>query len=273
MSEDRKFYVYGLFRDQERTDPFYVGKGHGDRINYHQRLLEKGKRVNHHKNNTIRQCLKRFDCVPRDVFARGLSESEAFDLERRLIAKWGRRDKGTGSLTNMTDGGEGTAGCIYTAEQRAASSALRKGKKTGPRPPQVCLNISLALTGKPKSDNHKQNLRLANLGKTQSQEARAKISVAHTGRIRSPETCAKLSAALTGRPRSQDHCANISKAKKGKRQPREVVERQIASRAITMAGKPGPNKGRVFSAGERENMRQAQLRRWALRRAQEAAHD
>lgn len=47
MILENKFYVYFLYRDILRNDPFYVGKGHGDRIDFHARLLEKGKRVNH----------------------------------------------------------------------------------------------------------------------------------------------------------------------------------------------------------------------------------
>jgi hypothetical protein len=258
---DLKFYVYVLYRDVAVIDPFYVGKGHGNRINYHDRLLEKGKRVNRHKNNTIRQCLKAHGFVPKQLYADRLTEQEAFYLERYLISLWGRRDKGTGCLTNMTDGGEGTAGCIYSAEQRARNSAARKGKPGHPKSPEERAKLSAALTGKRKSEAHKEKLRQANLGKTQSQETKAKNSASNTGRIRSLETCQKLSEALTGRERSPEHCANISKAKKGKKQAPDVIARQVESRARTMAGRPGPNLGRVFSAEVRARMRAGHLRR------------
>lgn len=216
MAADLKFYVYLLYRDALRTHPFYVGKGHGDRINYHARLLEKGKRVNHHKNNTIRQCLREHGFVPKDIFASGLTESDAFRLERDLISWWGRRDVGYGCLTNMTDGGEGTSGCVYTAEQRARNGTARRGKPGVPRSTETREKIRTSLLGKPKSESHRENLRLANLGKAQSLEARAKNSASNKGRVPSAETRRKLSVALTGRPRSLAHCANISRAKKGR---------------------------------------------------------
>ena len=39
----------------------------------------------------------------------------AFELEIKLIAKYGRRDLKTGTLCNLTDGGEGAAGSLIGA--------------------------------------------------------------------------------------------------------------------------------------------------------------
>lgn len=272
-ADERVFYVYLLYRDEARTDPFYVGKGHGERLNEHEALKESGRTFNRHKHHTIRRCLTTLGYVPKDVFADSLTEVDAFDLERALIAWWGRRDLGAGCLTNLTDGGEGTAGCVYSAEQRAQNSARLKGRKRSPRSPETRERISMALTAKPKSPAHRERLRLASTGKVQSSEARAKNSAANTGRIVGGETRLKLSLALKGRARSAEHSANISRAKKGKKQAPEIIARQVASRAVTMAGRPGPNAGRVFSLAVREKMRQAQIARWAARREMGVAAD
>ena len=45
-----------------------------------------------------------------------LSWDEAVKREIELIAKYGRRDKGCGTLVNHTDGGEGSLGMVFTDE-------------------------------------------------------------------------------------------------------------------------------------------------------------
>jgi hypothetical protein len=63
-----------------------------------------------------------------------LTEEQAFAREINLIAQFGRKDLATGILRNMTDGGEGLSGLVFTEEHRQ--------------------NIATALTGKPKSPEH-----------------------------------------------------------------------------------------------------------------------
>jgi len=257
------FYVYVLYRDAACADPFYVGKGHGNRIHEHETKIASHGRQNSYKSHTVAKCLRELGFVPKEIFKGDLNEADAFRLERNLIAWWGRANTKAGRLTNATDGGEGTSGTVYTAEQRARMSAAHKGIKLPPRSAQARANISAALTGKPKTAAHREKLRLANLGKTQSLETRMKNSASNKGRIVSDTTRHLLSIAHTGRPRSAEHCANISAARKGQKQSPEIIERQRATRAITMHGRPGPNLGRVFSPEVREKMRQSHLRRWA----------
>ena len=85
--------MYAHILDNEEV-PFYIGKGKGNRAfdqtqrsKFWQRKASKGYRVSLIKEN--------------------LSESEALDFEKELISKYGRRDKRTGCLVNMTDGGDG----------------------------------------------------------------------------------------------------------------------------------------------------------------------
>ena len=74
---DKLFYVYVWYKDDE---PIYVGKG-------------KNKRA--YRNND----------VDVEIYQNNLTEHEAFDLEKVLICRFGRKDKGEGSLLNLTDGG------------------------------------------------------------------------------------------------------------------------------------------------------------------------
>lgn len=89
------YYVYAYLRESDNT-PYYIGKGKGDRA--------------YRKHNVS---------VPNDktkiVFLHeNLPESEAFEMEKFYIGKYGRKDVGTGILRNLTDGGEGASGLIVT---------------------------------------------------------------------------------------------------------------------------------------------------------------
>ena len=90
-----KFYVYFLIDGRSGTI-FYVGKGKGDRIIQHRRDARRPSPVNAVKTQRIRDCGKH---LVEQIFADGLSEGDALDVERRLIQQL--REFG---LTNITSG-------------------------------------------------------------------------------------------------------------------------------------------------------------------------
>jgi hypothetical protein len=111
------FYVY-VYKDPRPTknqQVVYVGKGYGDRAWYHW-----NKRVRHNKGfGAFLALLRREKLEPIiEIIKDGLDEAEAFYEEMNLIALYGRRDLNTGTLFNLTDGGEGTVGAIRTEEWR-----------------------------------------------------------------------------------------------------------------------------------------------------------
>lgn len=89
-------------------------------------------------------------------------------------------------------------------------------------------HLSRALTGKPKSPEHRAAISASRRGRkfpkhgdalrgrTLSPETRRRMSIAHTGLKATPATCEKRSASLKGRVRSPEWCAHISAAKRGK---------------------------------------------------------
>jgi hypothetical protein len=117
------FYVY-TYRDtrpNKNLQVIYVGKGQGRRAWVH---WEKAV----HKNRgfgAVLAKLRQLGLTPLIAIVKEFAdEAEAFVEEMRLIAELGRRDLGTGTLFNMTDGGEGTAGALRTVEWRENMSAV-----------------------------------------------------------------------------------------------------------------------------------------------------
>ena len=116
-----KFYVYELLRPT--GEAFYVGKG-----TVHEkgkpRLFchEKPDKCNLLKSNIIKKIVRSGNKVRYKICEFFDDESDALALEIELIAKYGRRDKETGILANMTDGGEGCCGATFTKEMRIERS-------------------------------------------------------------------------------------------------------------------------------------------------------
>lgn len=106
------YYVYAYLRESDFS-PYYIGKGKGKRA-WDTRGRHSGTPKNY--NNII-------------ILASNLDEQEALVLERQLIAWYGRKNKGTGILRNLTDGGDGVTGRVYTEEDRRRCS--KPGSKNG----------------------------------------------------------------------------------------------------------------------------------------------
>ena len=157
------FYTYAYLRKD--GTPYYIGKGKGDRA-YHSR----------------RKGAKKPKDIKRIIFLKkNLSEEEAFKHEVYMIALFGQKDKGTGILWNLTDGGDGSSGRIYTTTEETK----RK--------------LSAAHKGKPLSEAHKKAIGKGNKGKIIPQSTRDKMRKIHKGKPLSPEHCRKLSEAATRR--------------------------------------------------------------------------
>jgi hypothetical protein len=120
----KRFYVY-LIRDPrpgKRKVPIYVGKGNRDRAFRHVRRNATAR--NPMLAAIIVKCRARRCEPPVKIVARFETEAEAFRAEKALILKYGRRDLGTGTLCNLTNGGEGASGSL--AISAAASARLKR---------------------------------------------------------------------------------------------------------------------------------------------------
>ncbi len=139
------FYTYLWLR--EDGTPYYVGKGSGRRATR-----------------------KRRGSPPRDriLVQDFISEAEAFEAEKILIAYYGRKDIGTGTLINLNDGGEGGMSGYVMPEER--KEKLRKSMRGN----KYCLGIT-------HSEAWKKDQSDRMLGHPVSEETKEKIGLANTG--------------------------------------------------------------------------------------------
>ena len=173
------FYVYSYIRSRNSKNgiigsPYYIGKGsNGRAFDKNHGIIPIPK----DKNNIV-------------FLETGLSENKAFEIEKFLIAYYGRKDLGTGILYNRTDGGEGTFGYKHSVVTKEKMSNSRIGECN-------------SFFGKKHSEETKKKISDTGRGRVTSDETKKKLSNVGKGRPGKPlsdETKKKLSDALKGRP-------------------------------------------------------------------------
>lgn len=135
------FYTYAYLRKDDRT-PYYVGKGCG-------------KRAYDSSHN-----VKVPDDNGRIIFLKqNLTEEEAFNHEKYMIAVLGRKDLGTGILRNMSDGGEG--------HSNPSPEARRKNAESSRLQYQRCKELGLSGVGNLTEEQEKRRRENAIKGKAE----------------------------------------------------------------------------------------------------------
>jgi len=119
--EKNRFYVYAYLDPRKpgkykygkyefNYEPFYIGKGNGNRKDDHIHTNRKTSNINPLKNNKIKKILSlNMNPIIAEI-KRKLSEKTAFDTEKKMIKIIGRICDKSGPLTNLNDGGKGSSG-------------------------------------------------------------------------------------------------------------------------------------------------------------------
>ena len=225
---ERRFYVYIIEHATEADEAgepvvVYVGKGAGKRDRHRQR-----------SSNADISAMGKAGLLrrPRRI-AEGLTESEAFDLEKETIALYGRADLGLGPLRNLTDGGAGTSN--LAAASRAKISTTSRGRVVAD---DTRARLSAASTGRPVTAETTAK-RLATLAATM---ADPDYIHHNTGRKHSPEVVARAKAARA----AARLAPGFVDPTRGRKPVPEIVAKRRDAQLVTFgaAGYIHPGRGR-----------------------------
>lgn len=139
----KRFYIYRHIRT-DTDEVFYIGKG-ANRIS---RKWDYERAYTHYRRNKFWQSVvSKCPDIEVEIVMEFDTEEQCIAKEIELIALYGRRNRGTGTLVNLTDGGDGTTGRICTEELRQK----RRERVTGSKHPSFGKQLS-AETRRKKSE-------------------------------------------------------------------------------------------------------------------------
>jgi hypothetical protein len=121
------------------------------------------------------------------ILKKDLTLEDAKELEIILIAHYGRRDLGTGTLVNMTNGGDGINGYKHSDEAILKITESSIGR--------IWTEELKSKMKKPKSKEHIENMK----GRIWTEESKSKISNSNKGRKMTDEAKQKMSEAKIGK--------------------------------------------------------------------------
>lgn len=185
QSEGNNFCIY-FHVNPIKQEIFYVGIGNK------KRPCDRSGRTEWWKDT-----VKKYDYEVIIIYE-NLTWEEACELEIKYIKQIGRRDKGLGTLVNLTDGGDKSAiGYKHTKEWKDNASIFQSTRKRLPHSKETKCKMSLKKLGIKHSVTHKKNM-----SKPRSETAKKNMK-------KSEETKLKMR-----KPRSEETKRNISLGKK-----------------------------------------------------------
>lgn len=184
--ENNIFYVYTWTRP-DTNEVFYIGKGHGNRIN-------STKSRNKHVLNVIKKCGGIKNIIKEKLYE-NLDENLSFDLEKETIAKY--RELLGEKLLNISIGGDGSAGWYDTLTEEEKE----KHKE-----------ISKSWTGRKHTEEEKRKMAESKRGKKHSEETNKKVSETRKQKFKNGE----LICYWKGRHLSEETKKKISESRRKK---------------------------------------------------------
>lgn len=154
----------------DKNEPFYIGIGSSERRAYDTRS----------RNPIWRRIVNKTDYRVEILFD-DLSKEDACEKEKEFIALYGRSNLGTGTLCNLTAGGDGTVDLVVSEKtkeiwrkQRAGSGNGRYGK---PVSEETRLKISMANKGRIVGEAEREAKRINSTGRVHSELSKEKLKL------------------------------------------------------------------------------------------------
>jgi len=229
-------------RRNDTNEIFYVGIGRNNRRPHSK----------WHRNGYWRNIVNKHG-YSVEILHENIPYDECKKIERELILKYGRKDLGTGTLCNLTDGGEGILGLVHTEESKIKigksvktklnSEETKKklsdsstGEKNGmfgkKHTEETKRKISESQTGEKnhmfgKTLSEETKIKLSNIAKNRDEERIKEISQYRKGKTLSEETKRKISESLKGKKLSDETKRKLSESHTGKKLSEEHIRRSV----------------------------------------------
>ena len=226
-----KYYVYAYLDSKlEENISFdditfmlrtiYIGKGKNNRMLDH---FKDRKRFNTYFYNKLNKMILE-ENTPMVIKLKEFdNEQDAIKMEVDLIRFLGKKKNG-GLLYNITDGGDGVSGYVYTDRVREKMRNFA-----------ISNNFYLNFPQNQRGENHPM------FGKKHKQSSIDKMIESRTGTKQNEEWIEKRTAKLRGVPLSQEHKDKLSESNRGQKRSEETKKRQ----SIARLGKEPHNKGKI----------------------------
>lgn len=154
-------YVYRHIR-LDKNEPFYIGIGSDE---HYYRSTAKS-----HRSKIWKGIVSKTEYKVQ-IMCDDITFDEAKVKEKEFISLYGRIILGTGTLCNLTDGGDGTLGQVFTDDHRQKIAQAHKGRKL--------------------SDEHREKLKNSGRVWSLTEEQKKHLSVIQKGKYKNKATAAR----------------------------------------------------------------------------------
>jgi hypothetical protein len=158
------WYVYRHIR-LDKNEPFYIGIG--CKKNY-----ERAYQIKSERRNMLWGKIFSKTTIKIEIILDNLTKSQASEKEKEFIKLYGRKDLNTGTLCNMTDGGDGIWNCIRSEETKEKLRQQKMGDKNpmfGKIQSDITkLKRSIKLKGQKRTDETKKRQSLSSINSGQA---------------------------------------------------------------------------------------------------------
>jgi len=159
------WYVYRHLR-LDKNEPFYIGIGC-------KKDFQRAYETSDEKRNPIWMKIFKKTQIQVEILFEDLTKEQASFKEQEFIKMYGRIDLNTGTLCNMTDGGDGIC-CIRSEETKKKLREQKMGEKNPQfgkvQSEETRMKRRLSMTGKKKSDEEKRNHHLSSIKSGQAKK-------------------------------------------------------------------------------------------------------